>query len=85
MRPEDQGRQSKQRNNPMPRKPKNWPTHQATQYRAHSKRTGKPCRQPAVTGLALAPAGGAPKGNRNAWKHGRCSENVLAERRRCES
>jgi hypothetical protein len=31
--------------------------------------------------LRVKSKGGAPKGNRNAWKHGHCSAPVLAERR----
>jgi uncharacterized protein YjcR len=39
-------------------------------------RTGAPCRSPAVKGrrrcrMHGGKSSGAPKGNRNAWKHGR--------------
>ena len=41
---------------------------------AHSKRTKMPCRAPAVRGYRVCrfhgARGGAPCGNRNAWKHG---------------
>jgi predicted phage terminase large subunit-like protein len=51
----------------------------------HAKRSRKPCRSPAVSGGTVCrmhgAGGGAPKGNRNAWKHGRYSAQVIAERR----
>ncbi len=41
---------------------------------SHSKRTKMPCRAPAVRGYDVCrfhgARGGAPHGNRNAWKHG---------------
>ena len=58
---------------------------QAQRCRARSKRTGKPCRGPAVRGWAVCrmhgASGGAPKGNRNALKHGRYTAEAIAERR----
>ena len=44
--------------------------------RCHARtRSGKPCRSPAVKGsqrcrMHGGKGSGAPKGNRNAWKHG---------------
>ncbi len=39
----------------------------------------------APTVLRLKNKGGAPKGNRNAFKHGRTTRRVLAARRICRS
>ena len=50
-------------------------------------RSGKPCDAPAVHGKrrcrmhGCAPGSGAPKGNKNALKHGRYTREALAERR----
>lgn len=50
-------------------------------------RSGKPCRSPAVQGKARcrmhggAKGSGAPKGNRNALKHGLYTREAIAERR----
>jgi hypothetical protein len=50
-------------------------------------RTGKPCQSPAVKGKARcrmhggAPGSGAPIGNRNALRHGRCTAQAIATRR----
>jgi uncharacterized protein YjcR len=49
-------------------------------------RLGKPCRSPSVNGKRRcrlhggAPGSGAPRGNKNAFKHGGYSREVLAER-----
>jgi glucans biosynthesis protein len=47
-----------------------------------SKRSGKPCKSPAVKGHRVCrmhgAGGGAPRGNRNAWKHGLYSAESLA-------
>jgi len=51
-------------------------------------RSGRPCRAPAVYGKKRcrmhggAPGSGAPKGNRNALKHGLYTKEARAERRR---
>ena len=62
-----------------------WPMHQASRCHATSKRSGKPCRSPAVRGHRVCrmhgAAGGAPKGNRNALKHGASSAKALALKR----
>jgi hypothetical protein len=55
----------------------------APRCHARSKRTGLPCRQPAVRGWSVCrmhgARGGAPKGDRNGmWRHGRCSNESLA-------
>jgi uncharacterized protein YjcR len=50
-------------------------------------RSGKPCRSPAVRGKKRcrmhggAPGSGAPKGNRNAFKHGFYTKEAIEERR----
>lgn len=52
---------------------------------AHSRRTGMPCRQPAMTNgrcrLHGGKSTGAPKGNQNALKHGAYTEEVKARNR----
>src|SRR5262245_12399138 len=72
-----------QRNNLMNHQPSRM--RQARRCRARSKRSGKPCQSPAVRGWAVCrmhgAGGGAPKGNRNAFKHGRYTAKALAERR----
>src|SRR3954451_5459223 len=49
--------------------PLHWPMHQAPRCTARSKRTGQPCRAPAVSGWRVCrmhgAGGGAPKGKRN--------------------
>lgn len=49
--------------------------------RAKSKRSGKPCQAPAVKGWAVCrmhgARGGAPKGSRNALKHGHYTAEAL--------
>jgi hypothetical protein len=51
-------------------------------------RSGRPCRSPSVHGKRRcrmhggAPASGAPRGNKNALKHGDYTREALAERRR---
>jgi hypothetical protein len=50
------------------------PMHQSKRCGAHSRRSGKPCRNGAMKNGRCRMHGGkstgAPKGNRNAWKHG---------------
>ena len=66
-----------------------WPMHQASRCRARSKRSGKPCRSPAVRGSRVCrmhgARSGAPKGNKNAWKHGACSAETLALRKEVQA
>src|SRR5215207_8763473 len=49
--------------------PMHWSMHQAPRCTARSKRTGQPCRAPAVSGWRVCrmhgAGGGAPKGKRN--------------------
>jgi glucans biosynthesis protein len=57
----------------------------APRCRARSKRTGKRCRAPAVRGHKVCwmhgARGGAPKGNRNALKHGLYAAEAMQRRR----
>jgi hypothetical protein len=59
-----------------------WPMHLASRCRAKSKRSGLKCRAAAVRGYAVCrmhgAGGAAPRGNRNAWKHGAHSAEALA-------
>jgi glucans biosynthesis protein len=49
-------------------------------------RSGKPCKSPAVAGKKRcrmhggAPGSGAPRGNKNALKHGRYTREAIKER-----
>jgi uncharacterized protein YjcR len=57
----------------------------ASRCHARSKRSGLQCRAPSVRGHSVCrmhgAAGGAPKGNRNALKHGASSAKTLALKR----
>jgi uncharacterized protein YjcR len=59
--------------------------HQASRCPAKSKRSGLQRRSPAVRGCSVCrmhgSAGGAPKGNRNARKHGLYSAESVEMRR----
>jgi hypothetical protein len=48
-------------------------------------RSGKPCQSPAMANgrcrMHGGPSPGAPKGNRNAFKHGRYSSHSIVHRR----
>ena len=48
-------------------------------------RSGKPCQSPGMANgrcrMHGGPSTGAPKGNRNAWKHGAYSAETLAATR----
>src|SRR5208337_3884414 len=61
------------------------PMHLASRCRARSKRSRLQCRAPAVRGSSVCrihwAAGGAPRGNRNAWKHGAGAAETLALKR----
>jgi hypothetical protein len=62
--------------------------HQTPRCTATSKRSGKPCQAPAVTGWTVCrfhgARGGGPKGARNgAYKHGLHTTEAVAERRAC--
>ena len=60
--------------------------HQAPRCSARSKRSGQPCRAPAVKGWRVCRVhgarGGAPKGKRNGnWRHGGCTNEIVELRR----
>jgi hypothetical protein len=60
--------------------------HLSPRCSAKSKRTGEPCKAPAVTGWTVCrchgAGGGAPKGARNGnYRHGRFTCEAMAERR----
>ena len=61
------------------------PMHQASRCHARSKRSGLQCRAPAVRGHSVCrmhgAAGGAPKGNGNALKHGSYTPETKALRK----
>ena len=61
------------------------PMQRAPRCSARSKRTGKPCKAPAVRGYSVCrmhgAGGGAPLGNRNAYKHGGRSGETIAIRK----
>jgi len=54
-------------------------------------RSGKPCMSPAVSGKRRcrmhggAPGSGAPRGNKNALKHGLYTREAIQERRQLQS
>jgi uncharacterized protein YjcR len=57
---------------------------QALRCHAKSKRSGSPCQAPAMRGHNVCrmhgAGGGAPKGNRNALKHGGFTAEGLAQK-----
>jgi hypothetical protein len=61
------------------------PMNQAKRCRAKSKRTGRPCKAPAVKGWSVCrmhgAGGGAPEGNKNALRHGSYTVRAIAARR----
>ena len=58
----------------------------ALRCHARSKRSGLQCRAPAVRGCRMhGAAGGAPKGNRNAIKHGEFAAKTLALKREIQA
>jgi hypothetical protein len=63
--------------------------HQALRCHAKSKRSGLRCQAPAVRGHSVCrmhgAGGGAPRGNRNALKHGVHSADSLALMREVNS
>lgn len=62
--------------------PKSSETWQAKSQCGAKTRSGKPCQSPGMANgrcrMHGGPSTGAPKGNRNAWKHGAYSANTLA-------
>jgi hypothetical protein len=66
--------------------PTQLPMHRAKRCRARSKRTGKPCRSPGVSGWGVCrmhgTGGGAPTGKRNGnFRHGERTANAVAQQR----
>jgi uncharacterized protein YjcR len=65
--------------------PMQLPIHLAPRCKARSKRSGNPCRSPAVRGFNVCrmhgAGGGAPIGNCNAVKHGQFTCEAIAMRR----
>lgn len=62
------------------------PMHAAKRCKAKSKRSGQPCKGPAVRGWAVCrmhgARGGAPKGPRNgSYKHGLLTQEAVKDRR----
>jgi uncharacterized protein YjcR len=59
--------------------------HQALRCHAKSKRSGLRCQAPALRGASVCrmhgTGGGAPKGNRNALKHGEFTAKARALKR----
>jgi uncharacterized protein YjcR len=57
----------------------------ALRCRAKSKRSGLQCRAPAVRRSSVCrmhgAGGGAPRGNKNAWRHGNYSAEAIETRR----
>jgi uncharacterized protein YjcR len=66
-----------------------WPMHLASRSHAKSKRSGLQCQAPAVRGSKVCrmhgAAGGAPRGNRNAIKHGEFAAKTLALKREIQA
>jgi hypothetical protein len=63
-----------------------WNMHKAKRCQARSKRSGKPCRSPAVSGWNVCrmhgAGGGAPRGKRNGnYRHGERTAEATAVRR----
>ena len=60
------------------------PMLRAPRCQAHSKRNGKQCRSPAVSGKRVCrmhgAAGGAPRGNSNARKYGLYTADAVKQR-----
>ena len=58
------------------------PAHNAPRCGARRKRDGEPCQSPAMPNGRCRMHGGAspgaPRGNKNAWKHGRRSAEAMA-------
>ncbi len=61
------------------------PMHQSPRFTAHSKRTGNPCKNPAVKGYRVCrmhgARGGAPSGEKNGnYQHGNPTNQAKAAR-----
>jgi anti-sigma regulatory factor (Ser/Thr protein kinase) len=76
----DSGLGGRKRNNPL-----QFPLHRALKCRART-RSGQPCQAPAMSNGRCRMHGGsspgAPKGNKNAFKHGRYTADAIARRRK---
>ena len=82
---QEEGKIKKTETNPMSRKQREYAFQTAPRCTAKSKRTGEPCKAPAMRGWNVCrfhgAGGGAPKGKANgAWKHGYYSDEAKAER-----
>jgi hypothetical protein len=79
LRPRGAGYRMKLRNNPT-----HWPMHRAQRCLART-RSGSPCQSPAMRNGRCRMHGGtstgAPKGNKNAFKHGRYTAEAIRRRR----
>src|SRR6478735_6620551 len=79
-----EGCAEKMENNPM-----HWPMHLASRCHAKSKRSVLQCRAPAVRWANVCrmhgAGGGAPRGNRNAVKHGELAAETLALKREIQA
>src|SRR5271156_6770699 len=84
LRPGGWGRAKKPENNLM-----HLDMHRALRCHARSKRSGLPCRAPAVRGAEVCrmhgAGGGARKGNKNAAKHGAMVAESIALRREVQA
>jgi hypothetical protein len=80
-RPRGKGIVQNQRINPMQSK---LPMHRSQRCLARRRR-GSPCQSPAMPNgrcrMHGGPSPGAPKGNKNAYKHGRYTAKTIADRR----
>ena len=74
-----EGQHRKERNNPM-----QLPMHESPRCLARTRR-GSPCQSPAMSNgrcrMHGGPSPGAPKGNKNAFKHGRYTREAIDRRR----
>src|SRR4051794_4073731 len=85
--PRGEGFARNQRNNPMQSK---LPMHLSPRCGARTKSSGEPCRSPAMKNGRCRMHGGkspgAPRGNRNAMRHGRYTAEAIARREQiCQS
>jgi hypothetical protein len=66
-----------------------WPMHLASRCHAKSKRSGLQCRAPAVRWSSVCrmhgARGGAPRGNKNALKHGDFTAEGLAMKKEIQT
>jgi hypothetical protein len=72
------------------KKPSNYPMHNSLRCRARSKRSGLPCKAPAVRGWKVCrmhgARGGAPTGVLNGnYKHGERTKEAIAVKQDCNA